>query len=356
LKGFNIAIRSGAHAISKSKFKFSNYNLWSKHVVDAKPAVFIAEETKSSVSGVCNKLHKLGIKRPASNSVSVVEQQLRDFCRGTVTTLQKETRDLIKSEKGTKCGIDVYMPDERVAVELNGAYWHDEIRLPNPSTSHAYKTKECAKIGITLIHIWDTEWYNQRPIVESMLRAKLGKTPVRLGASKCKLRIVSASDARVFLDDNHLQGRANSTKRYGLYRSDELLALMTFKLNHKTGIWSLSRFCNKLNTSIFAGAKRLLTAFEREHVGVKLVTYANRRFSTGDLYQKLGFEQVSITPPTPWWVVNGRLYHHTHFRKYKQHKLLENFDPGQTEVQNMHSHGHYRVYDCGHIKFYKVVE
>ena len=56
---------------------------------------------------------------------------------------------------------------------------------------------------------------------------------------------MSSQEARKFLEDNHLQGYANSKIRLGLYYNEELVSLMTFSKPRytKNYDWELVRFC-----------------------------------------------------------------------------------------------------------------
>jgi hypothetical protein len=281
------------------------------------------------------------------------ERQVRAFVRTLAPVYDKEQRVLKCPERAPNGqGIDVLTINSKAGFEFNGMYMHSEFKKTR--TYHIDKTNMSTESDISLYHIWESEWLNKRPIVESMIRAKLGKTLHKIHARTCTVGKPSSKEARAFLEENHLQGRANASIRYGLYKSGELQALMTFQRDSKFGTYNLVRFCNKLNTSVVGGAQALMRAFERDYSLATVTTYANLRWGTGELYKQLGFTQIKQTPPTPWWTNNRcELYHHTHFRKYKQYKLLENFDPAQTEVQNMHNHGWWMVYDCGHLRFEK---
>ena len=50
--------------------------------------------------------------------------------------------------------LDVYLPDIGFAVEYNGDYWHNK----KPVGYHSGKTDNCKKRGITLLHVWESDW------------------------------------------------------------------------------------------------------------------------------------------------------------------------------------------------------
>ena len=244
--------------------------------------------------------------------------------------------------------LDIYIPEYKIAIELNGCYWHSEARGKDQNY-HLDKTELCQEKGIQLIHIWDLEWENKKEIVKSMLLNKFGKTERKIYARKCEIREVHAPQANKFLNECHIQGKARSTVKLALIHGDEMVALLTM-LRQKDGTWYMSRYCNALNTTVVGGFSKLLKAFRKEHPE-EIITHANLRFGTGNVYVVNGFEFIKQTKPTPWWFKSGELHHHTQYRKYKQHKLLEHFDPALSEIENMHRHGFVRVWDCGHMKF-----
>ena len=49
--------------------------------------------------------------------------------------------------------------------------------------------------------------------------------------------------------------------------------------------------------------------------------------------------------------VHGRRKHKFGFRRKRLQKLLSNFDPTKSELQNTEQNGIYRIYDCGKIKY-----
>ena len=118
---------------------------------------------------------------------------------------------------------------------------------------------------------------------------------------------------------------------------------------HIEGKYELLRFCNKLNTNVVGGASKLFKYFIKEYEPIEIVSYADRRWSKGNLYEKIGFTKVSITEPSYYYIVN-------HVRKnrieYQKHKLVAmGYDSNKTEKQIMKELGYKRIYDCGTIKF-----
>ena len=118
----------------------------------------------------------------------------------------------------------------------------------------------------------------------------------------------------------------------------------------KKGELELLRFANKLGTDVIGGASRLLKKFIRDNSDVEeIVSYADRRWSDGSLYEKLGFSLDSTTDPSYFYIVNG---HCENRMKYQKCKLVkEGFDPSLSEHDIMLSRKMYRIYDCGTLKY-----
>ena len=241
------------------------------------------------------------------------------------------------------------IPNYNIGIGCDGVRWHSEEYKDNDF--HLNKTIECEKSGIRLIHIFEDEWRYKSQIWKSMLMNMFGLSEYKIYARKCGIRKVKSSDARVFLEANHIQGFSNGKYAYGLYYNDELVSLMTFgkqriNLGGKQcdGCYELVRFCNKLNTNVIGGASKLYKAFLKDFNPNEVVSYSDKRWSTGNLYNILGFVHDHDSRPNYFYVVNG--IRENRF-KYRKDKLLKEGFKGKTEHEIMLSRGIFRIYDCG---------
>ena len=80
-----------------------------------------------------------------------------------------------------------------------------------------------------------------------------------------------------------------------------------------------------------------------------LTTFSKNDYSSGNLYEKIGFEYESKTNPNYYWVVNGLRENRFNFRKDKL--VSQGEDKKLTEIEIMHSKGYYRVFDSGNKKW-----
>jgi hypothetical protein len=148
-----------------------------------------------------------------------------------------------------------------------------------------------------------------------------------------------------------------SSVNLGLYYNNELVSLMTFgkkrlALGNKKSNndeYELIRFCNKLNTSVVGGASKLLNHFIKTYNPVEILSYADKRWSNGNLYKKLGFIEVKSTSPNYFYVVNKKRKNRFEFRK--DVLVKDGFDSSKTEFQIMEDRGIPRIYDVGNFLF-----
>ena len=249
--------------------------------------------------------------------------------------------------------LDIYLPELNIAIEYNGIYWHSEQQGKN-SRYHLIKTKMCEDKGITLIHIFQNEYNLYKPIVESIIQAKLQKSPMRIYARTCSIREVT--DVKGFLINNHIQGHIASTYNVGLYHNNELVSLMTFGKSRydKKFEWEILRFCNKLNTNVIGGASKMFSFFIKNKHPNNIISYCDKRWGVGDVYTKMGMLHTHDSAPSYYYFHknnSGVLFNRQSFQKHRLKDKLDYFDPLLTEYENMLNNGYDRIWDCGNKVF-----
>lgn len=252
--------------------------------------------------------------------------------------------------------IDILIPERHLGIEVTGLFWHAEGQ--NPDRNHLlHKTQLASARGIRLITIFEDEWRLRQDIVKSRLANLLGAPGTRVPARRCHVRVITSREKGEFLEQNHLQGNDAAPVCLGLFHDDKLVSVMTFK---KTSVakggrgdgWELSRFCSRLNHHVVGGASKLLRHFIRYHAGEtrKIISYADRRWSDGDLYRALGFTLAGTSKPNYWYTVDYRTRkHRAAFMKHTLKTKLADFNHEETEWQNMRRAGYDRIWDCGNL-------
>jgi hypothetical protein len=115
----------------------------------------------------------------------------------------------------------------------------------------------------------------------------------------------------------------------------------------KEGRWELGRYCTLFNFSIVGGASRLLKHFINDHKPHSIVSYADRRWSNGNLYDTLGFTFIKNTIPNYWYTKTFKTREHRmHYQKHKLKNLMS-YDASLTEEEIMKREKYFRIWDCG---------
>jgi endogenous inhibitor of DNA gyrase (YacG/DUF329 family) len=316
---------------------------------------------------VCNKnfestvynLNNLFCDYCYPEKITTVENQFYKFLQDTLskeTIIKRNDRTILNGKE-----LDFYIPDLKIAFEINGLYWHSENGGGINKNYHLNKTKSCSFYGISLIHIFENEWIYKSEIVKSIIRTMINTSTIRkINARECKIEEVNESEKNIFLNENHLQGEDKSTIKLGLYYKKELISIMTFRKTSrfdKTSDWELVRFCNKLNTLVNGGASKLLKHFVKNYKPKNVVSYSDRRYFTGKIYKTLGFNFVSHTPPNYHYIINNYkdIRHRMSFQKHKLQNILKTYNPLLSEWENMKNNGYDRIWDCGHGKYFLII-
>lgn len=282
---------------------------------------------------------------------SYAEQELKEFISSLGVHYTSNDRHIISPKE-----LDIVIEDKKIAIEYNGLFWHSDKFVD--ANYHLDKTNACKQQGYTLLHIFEDEWIYKKPIVKSIIKAKAGASDCRIHARKCIIAKVSAKEAKSFLELNHIQGYVQSSHKYGLYYNGDLAAIMTFgNLRKSLGAkskkeeYELLRYASKLNTIVVGGASRLFKHFINRHNPNKVISYANRRYFSGNMYTKLGMVFLKETRPNYFYYNGNELKREQRFKYRKSELVKEGFDSSLSEREIMKNLGYYRIYDSGNYKY-----
>lgn len=281
-------------------------------------------------------------------TVSFGELQLLDYIKSIYTgEVVENAHNVIRPYE-----LDIYLPEKHLAIEFDGLYWHSEEKGKN-RMYHANKTRMCEEHGIHLLHVFEDEWIDHEEIVKDRIRSVLGVGQNRIFARNCDVREIDSHMSNEFLDANHLQGGDNAPIRYGLFHNNELVSVMTFGKPRFSSSYDyeMIRFASRIGVNVVGGASKLLVYFKRNHSGT-IVSYADRRYSNGSLYEKLGFTLDHVSSPNYWWFKSKTKLGRYECQKHLLSKLLgDGFIQEQSESENMIRNGYRRIYDCGNIVY-----
>jgi len=210
-----------------------------------------------------------------------------------------------------------------------------------------YKNPKCKS---TKLNVWPHQLANKQ-LISSMVKHRLGASE-KVPARKCEVRIVSRTDARDFLNENHLSGWANAKYNFGLYLNNVLLSIMSFdKPRFDTSYdWELIRLATKQNHVIVGGPSKLLD-FSKNYISGKVLCYSDNLLGEGKVYKSIGFNYVGETGKGYFWVKGGTVLSRYAAQKHKLPNLLGNVDMSKTANLIMTEAGWLQVFDAGNKKW-----
>ena len=315
-------------------------------------------------------LCKLDCRDAIKRDCSTMEEDLVSFIKSLVPDAEIRQRDRLVIKP---LELDVYLPEYKIAFECNPAFTHNSSVVdpwgsaPKDYKYHQYKSLKTQEAGVFLFHIFGYEWMNRRSVIESMIRNLLHRNTSTYGARETYVCELSNDECKQFLSDNHRQGSVYASVKLGLRlrSTDELVSVMTFgkmrptigkSSSTKESDWELSRFCNKLNTSVAGSASKLFKYFVENYNPSKVISFSDVAHTRGELYKILGFKSSEVSSPSYVWTTlyDNIYYNRVSCQKSNLKKLLndDSIDiENHTEKEIMEAHNFVRVYDCGTIRW-----
>lgn len=283
----------------KSKYKDFDINwLVNEHYEKKKSIKKISSETgiDDTVLGRILKKNGYDTRRYLTSDE---EKEVLEF-------LNSNTKYSFKKFKfpNSRSEIDIYCEELKFGIEYNGTINHSSLRGYDRNY-HLAKTKRANALGISLIHLFSHEWLQYKDIVKSILLSKCGIFSEKIFARNTDFRNIDNKIAKLFLQENHLQGYTKTIKEsYGLFYEEDLKAVICYGNHHRKNNSDLvlTRLCFKKGTQIVGGASKLFSNSKKVR---KIVTWSDNRWSEGKVYKKLGFNLEKEFSPS-YSYVNGR--------------------------------------------------
>ena len=249
--------------------------------------------------------------------------------------------EIIQNFKIGRKEIDVYLPDIKLGFEFNGVYWHSDVY--KEKSFHKEKSDFFNEMGTHIFHIWEDDWETKETILKSQIKNLLGKSD-KIWARKCIVKEVNdLSLIKNFMIANHIQGWVTSKVKIGLFFNSELVSLMTFdkfegRNKMKEAEWNLNRFCNKSGIIVVGGASKILDFFIKNYLPNRIISYSDKDWSRGNLYEKLGFKKVYEIGPDYKYIIDSKRIHKSNFKK-----SITGVSESELDLP--------KVWDCGKIKW-----
>lgn len=326
-----------------ARLKLENYDwMYSAHIVDQKPLYVIAAEIDVGDRTVGKYLHGHGIQ---TNHFANTMWE-----REVAEVLTESGVEFIQNDKTVLNGqhLDFYVPSKNIAIELCGLYWHSSSQPRMTTVYHKNKMVKCSEQGIKLFTVFEDEWIYSKHVVLSTIRNAVG---VRLSPSVYARTLsidttVSVEERRTFLNEHHIQGDGKGSYCFGLRDGSSLKAVL---LASRTG--NTINIVRYAALNVVGGFSRLLKVLTAINEWDEIVTFADLRWSQGELYQTTGFELVYTIPPDYQYIVGNRREHKFNFRHAALSRKLKTYNPALSEWDNCQANNISRIWDCGKLKY-----
>ena len=265
----------------------------------------------------------------------------------------------VKQEKSiVKYIYDILVGDDLV-IDINPTISHNtfisypfrvgmvDVNNPVSNTYHLDRTLNALDNGYTLMSIFD--WDNLDKIRYILQDKEI------LYARNLIIAEISAEEAVNFLDTYHLQNSCRGqTIRYGLYKNDELIEVMTFgkPRYNKNYEWELLRLCTHKDYKVVGGAERLFRHFIESHNPNSIISYCDFSKFSGGVYTRLGFTQHGKPNPSKHWSKGAEHITDNLLRQRGYDQLFgTNYGKGTSNEELMLENGWLPIYDCGQLTF-----
>lgn len=326
-------------SISLSRLEDADW-LFDQHINHKRTLYNIAQElgVQDTTVGKYTKKHKIATKRFAN---STGEKLICSFISAHIECIGSDRTVIPPLE------LDIFIPSKKIAIEYCGLYWHSDVH--KTLRYHQHKMKMCNEKGIRLITLFEDEWKKTPELVKQKLLHLLGKSDQQsVYARKCDIRIVSTAAKQSFFNANHIQGDGPSSLNIGLYHDNTLVACMGM-IQKSNNMFILNRYAT--SCIVQGGFSKLLSYFKKNVEWNMVESFADLRWSNGDLYKNTGWRNRYIISPDYYWTDGTNRFHKFGFRHRSLATKFENYNPELSENENCKNNGLYKIYDCGKIKY-----
>ena len=218
-------------------------------------------------------------------------------------------------------------------VEKWGGFWIEKEALLiclMTGNSHTFadveRVEQIRQQGVRVIILWEDMWKRKNELIRERLAGEIGGR-ISVFARNCILKTIPKEKGDAFFEATHLLGTARAKYRYGLFYQGAMIAAAAFsgmrmvrcELRphgkhhvqreiyspfetqwHRSAEWI--RYSSLPHISVTGGMSKLLSAFVEEHHPDDVMSYANKDWSEGAVYKKLGFDATGETIIQSYWL------------------------------------------------------
>lgn len=201
----------------------------------------------------------------------------------------------------TEIGIDYYIIDGLIICDKSKLLLCP-VEFKNYS-QNPYRPELLIEREETVIYVYEDMWYSKREIVKDRISSNFSGL-VSIYARNCNVKPITSQIAKEFLEKYHLLGNTSSKYKFGLFYKSELVAVSLFSKSRpmqrsgkEVESFEWVRFAVKRNIRITGGAGKLLDFFVQRVHPMEVMSYADKEWSNGKLYKRMGFTLLEETKP-----------------------------------------------------------
>jgi hypothetical protein len=196
------------------------------------------------------------------------ELKVATFLEESGIAFKRNCRGIIKDKEGKQQELDFYLPDHKVAIEVNdflthNANYHPFGEPPKLKRYHLEKTLSCEQAGIRLIHAWehclpDTDvkcTFGNWEVLKNCILSACGMYQNRLYARDCEVVIFPALRCKDFFKANNINSYRAASIVYALIKKGEVKTPDNIIMAYAVGEPSFGK--GKYDVEIARGACRL---------------------------------------------------------------------------------------------------
>jgi GNAT superfamily N-acetyltransferase len=204
--------------------------------------------------------------------------------------------------------------------------------------------------GKPLITIFSDEWMKRNTQCKNYLKSRLNISSNKIFARKCQIEAITKDEACLFFETYHIQGKNNTgIVFFGLFYENEMVGAIS--LGRHTRQYDdlvLDRLCFKDGYQITGGASKLFKTsaeWARRNGYTEVLSFSDNRWSTGRVYEKLGFNFDKDTGPDYSYI--NSIFPSKRLSKQSQRKKVVKCPEGMTEHEWAAKRHLLRIWDCG---------
>lgn len=237
--------------------------------------------------------------------------------------------------------IDIFVPEKRVGIEVNGMYWHHTATASQPLL---FKTE---KFNGHLLHFWDYEIQSKPAVVTQLIWTALDIFPELEAYEVQKISIEVANE--FFKETTFSREVAGEVETLGLFKGESLTSVVAFK--PVEGEWEIVSFASK-DISTKEGFSAILREFSRDKYGQVLSVTADRRFYNDSFFLENGFKKNGIIQPSYFYFCGEQVVHPG---QLLDELLTEARNSPIGEEEYLKENKWYKCFDCGQAKYRKLI-